>query len=157
LNLQSRLFIFFLFYFFILFSLFLFKEATMAIFNQVNEVLHRIRVKLRPNRLPNEEDASRADNEAAFAVNAGYVPLHPAAARAFDKAVADIGAFNPYLGKSDSGLGKSNLRLGKSDSGLGKSDSDLGKSNLRLGKSASDLGKSNTDLGKSDSDLEIFF
>ncbi|MDR2793574.1 MAG: hypothetical protein LBB61_07905 [Treponema sp.] len=42
----------------------------MAIINQVNEVLHRIRVKLRPNYLPNGEGTYTAftDNDAALSV-----------------------------------------------------------------------------------------
>jgi hypothetical protein len=44
------------------------KEADMAPINNVNEVLHRIRVKLYPNFLPRVEGAyiARTDNEAAL-------------------------------------------------------------------------------------------
>jgi hypothetical protein len=152
------------------------KELSGAAVNRANGILRRISVKLSQNCLPNEEDASRADNEGpiaveeiraslknggynGLAVNAGYFPLRPAAARAFDKAAGHGARKRPYgpsapdLGKSNSDLGKSNSDLGKSNSDLGKSGTDLGKSGSDLGKFNSDLGKSGSDLGKSDSDL----
>jgi hypothetical protein len=69
LNPQSPPFIF-LFHFFYFFSFFLFKEVAMAIANQVNEVLHRIRVKLHPNYLPNVEGLYTAftDSEATLSI-----------------------------------------------------------------------------------------
>jgi hypothetical protein len=44
------------------------KEPIMAIINNVTEVLHRLRVKLYPNYLPNVEGAyiARTDSEASL-------------------------------------------------------------------------------------------
>jgi hypothetical protein len=51
-------------------NFFLFKEAIMAVINSVTDVLHRIRVKLYPNYLPNTEGAyiARTDNEASLSI-----------------------------------------------------------------------------------------
>jgi hypothetical protein len=51
-------------------SLFLVQEKNMAIINNVNEVLHRIRVKLYPNYLPKVEGEyiARTDNEASLTI-----------------------------------------------------------------------------------------
>jgi hypothetical protein len=53
-----------------IFLYFLYKGAIMAVINSVSEVLHRIRVKLYPNDIPNTEGAyiARTDNEASLSV-----------------------------------------------------------------------------------------
>jgi hypothetical protein len=50
--------------------IFIYKELSMTMINQVNEVLHRIRVKLYPNYLVNVEGAylARTDNEASLSI-----------------------------------------------------------------------------------------
>ncbi|MDR2784086.1 MAG: hypothetical protein LBB48_09680 [Treponema sp.] len=89
-SLQSPLFHFFSIYFF------LYQGVSRGCHQRVNEVLYCIRVKLRPNCLPNEEDASRADNEGPLAVEKIRAALKDAGfAGDYDGLAVNAGYFPP--------------------------------------------------------------
>jgi hypothetical protein len=117
-------------------SIFFIKEAAMAIINRANRALRCITVKLRPNRLPNEKDASRTDNEAALAdVGAS---------------AADVGKSNPRVGKRGSGSRK----RGSDSPERGSDSSERGSGSRKRGSGSPERGSDSRKHGSGSPERE---